>query len=478
MLKGSPAKGLVYSHLPPEIYPVLRLGMIATVIFIICSAVRHALFNSNGWDLGIFDQAIYLISQGQVPVSTFLGFHILADHAALVFYPLALLYRIYADVHWLFVVQAVVLASGVLPTWYLARQAGLTVKMRETVAIAYILYPLIFNINLFDFHPDVWALPGILWAVLAARAGRLGWFCGLLISIVICKGALALTIAALGVWLLGFEKKRLAGAIAFILGVAWFILAIKFVIPYFGTDAASLNRHLNRYQHLGDGYGEIAKNLIFNPLLLLKSIFNLANLGYLVLLLGPLAWGLSVFYLWPLIGAIPALAMNLLTQYQAQKDLIHQYALPILPFVLLCVIGAIARDRHWLKPHRLITLWSLIAFFALAKYGYFWSIYLRNLDTWGETRAAIALIQDQGSVLTNSEISPHLSHRKLIAMGDNPSLDYQPFQHILLNARYSSYSSPPEVARQLIKKIRQDPGYQLVYRKNRVFLFNKISKVN
>lgn len=79
---------------------------ISALIFFACSSLRHELFQSSAWDLGIFDQAIYLISQGQSPVSSLLGFHILGDHAAIVLYPLALLYKIYPSVYWLFAVQA------------------------------------------------------------------------------------------------------------------------------------------------------------------------------------------------------------------------------------------------------------------------------------------------------------------------------------------------------------------------------------
>ena len=90
-----------------------------------CSSLRHALFQSNGFDLGLFDQAIYLISQGQEPIVSLAGFHFLGDHAAFILYPLALFYKIYPDVHWLFAVQAIALSLGALPTFHLARQAGL-----------------------------------------------------------------------------------------------------------------------------------------------------------------------------------------------------------------------------------------------------------------------------------------------------------------------------------------------------------------
>ena len=36
----------------------------------------------------------------------------------------------------------------------------------------------------------------------------------------------------------------------------------------------------------------------------------------------------------------------------------------------------------WLRRPRYIIIWSLIAFLAFAKYGYFTSIYVDTLDTW------------------------------------------------------------------------------------------------
>ena len=79
---------------------------VGTLVLFAASSLRHFLFQSTAFDLGIFDQAIYLISQGENPISSFLGFHIIGDHAAGIFYPLALLYKVYPSVYWLFVVQA------------------------------------------------------------------------------------------------------------------------------------------------------------------------------------------------------------------------------------------------------------------------------------------------------------------------------------------------------------------------------------
>lgn len=341
----------------------LMIGISALILFA-CSSLRHFLFQSTAWDLGIFDQAVYLISQGQSPISSFLGFHILGDHAALIFYPLALLYLIKPDVHWLLAVQAVALALGALPTWHLARQAGLKKAQATAMAAVYLLYPLVFNINLFDFHPDAIAMPAMLGAVLAARLGHLWWFCLAIASILSCKGVFALTVAAMGFWLLIFEKRRLYGAIALIAGVAWFIIATQAIIPFFGNETATVGRHLSRYSYLGNSFAEVAQNLVLKPGLLLSGTFTQPNLEYLLWLLLPVIWGLSPRHLTPLVGAIPALAIDLLSNLETQKDLIHQYSLPVLPFLLLATISTLASGGWWLRSQRGIILWSLVAFLS------------------------------------------------------------------------------------------------------------------
>jgi len=99
-----------------KLHPVFLIIVVTAIILFIASSVRHALFYSTAFDLAIFDQAIYLISQNQTPFSSLMAINILGDHAAFIFYPLALLYKIYPDVHWLLLVQAVSLALGAWPS--------------------------------------------------------------------------------------------------------------------------------------------------------------------------------------------------------------------------------------------------------------------------------------------------------------------------------------------------------------------------
>ncbi|WP_413168359.1 DUF2079 domain-containing protein [Capilliphycus salinus ALCB114379] len=442
----------------------------STIVLFFCSSLRHALFQSNAFDLGIFDNGIYLISQGKTPFVLFRGLHILGDHAAWILYPLALLYKIFPQVHWLFFVQAIGLSLGALPTFYLAIHAGLKPSKATAMAAVYLLYPLIFNLNLFDFHPEVIALPALLWAILAARLQQVWRFTLAVIIILSCKAVLSLTVAALGIWLLFFEKKRTCGMIALFAGLSWFLIATQVIIPHFsGGEPAGVKF----YDSLGDSVFEIALNLLLKPGIVLKQIFTLSNLEYLILLTVPVIWGLSPRHLTPLIPALPILFLNLLSDSVQQKNLTQQYSLPILPFLLVAVISTLAAGGGWLRQPKKIVLWSLIAFFALAKYGYFCSRYLRHFDTVKASQEAVALVDTKGSVLTADHIAPHLTHRSVIMLATKGAeqFDLNEFKYILLNGSYPGWDSSRELVYSLVEKLKTMPNFQLRYQKDEVMLF-------
>jgi uncharacterized membrane protein len=505
--------------------------VVTTIVLFVCSSARHALFQSTAYDLAIFDQAVYLISQNQTPFSSLMEINILGDHTAFIFYPLALLYKIYPDVHWLLFVQAFSLALGAWPSWSLARQAGLDRPSAIAVAFIYLLYPAVFNVNLFDFHPEVIAMPTILAAILAARLNKIIWFCAAIGLILSCKAVLSLTIIAMGIWLVFWEKKPRYGLTAIFLGMAWFLIATQAIVPYF--NEGKQHAGVGRYQYLGNSVLEIAINLVVKPHLIAGRIFSLDTLGYLSLLFLPLIWWLSPRYLSSLIAALPMLVMNILSDIEAQRDLIHQYSVPIFPFLLIAAIATLTdrqekgknfwkNARNYLWNHRnwiprlwksvskrisiksvkhiwirrlsirrfwkwgkslfanslvskLLILWALLTFLVLAKYGYFWTVYLKSGDTWQSTRQAINLVQTKGSVLTDNSLAPHLAHRsnlKLLHQVANPR-NFQEFDYILLNLRHP-WPDTQKIAVSVASELKGSNRFKISYQRDDVFLFQRI----
>jgi len=361
--------------------------LVSFLVLFITSSIRHILFQSSDFDLGIFDNGIYLISQGQTPFVTFRNLHILGDHSAFILYIIALFYVIIPSVYWLFFIQALSLSLAVVPIFSLARLANLTDKKAQIVCLIYLLYPLIFNVNLFDFHPEVISIPFIFLAILTAKLNQLKYFILAIIIILSCKAVLSLTVFALGIWLIICENKKVYGLIAIVSGVFWFILTTQFIIPKFnnGQEATAVER----YAFLGDSVKEIFLNLFLQPQLILSSLFTFANLEYLALLFVPVIISLSWRYSYNLIPAIPTILLNLITNYQAHKDLVHQYSLTIIPFFIITIIPSLANQKSIIKKNKYLLAYSIIGFLALAKYGYFFDRYWQYLDNWQESYQAI-----------------------------------------------------------------------------------------
>ncbi len=451
-------------------YPVTASVSICAVILFICSSLRHSLYQSHAFDLGWFDQAIYLISIGQNPIGSFGGFHILGDHAAVIFYPLALFYRIYPDVHWLFAIQSIALAIGGFPIYYLSLQAGLNRHQATTIVIAYLLYPLILNKSLFDFHPEVIAVPGFLIAVQAARASKMIIFFLATVIILSCKAVLSLTVCSMGLWLIFFENKKLCGVIALSMGLMWFIVSTQLIIPTFsGAEAAAVSR----YSYLGSSVVEIAKNIIIKPNLIVNKVLSLDTLEYIAFLILPIMWGLAPKHLAPLLSTIPMLMMNILSTAGTQRNLVHQYSLPILPFLFLAVISTVANNHNWLKIRRNILIWSVISFILLGKIGYFWSTYLSSLDNNSATTTAISKVRADGALLTTGEIAPHLTHRPVVKLTFNgtESINLREFKYILLNQRHPGWNSSVDVTKKIRVRVEKSELFNLEYQQDEVYLF-------
>ncbi|MBJ7898594.1 MAG: DUF2079 domain-containing protein [Cyanobacteria bacterium RI_101] len=458
----------------PDRFLWLSAGYVALVLFLAATA-RHLLFQSTALDLGWFDQAIYLISRGENPVVSFSGMHILGDHAALTVYPLALFYKLFPSVYWLLGIQALALAIAAWPLWYWGEGLGLNLGEKKVLIWIYFLYPLVFNLNLFDFHTEVLALPGLFWALWAVQGQRWGHYFSAVLLILASKAVLSLTVIFLGLWLLFWQKGKRVGAVTLALGVSWFLIASKVIIPQFsGKEVAAVGR----YSYLGNSVGEILQNLVFKPQLFLGQVFTLDNAFYLLLLTLPVLWGLvpSTWRNWSLlIPAFPALFLNLITPYLPQKDLIHQYSLTIFPFLILLSITHYQQKRTWLRRPRWLLLWSIIAFLALAKFGYFGERYLSNWPQLPALRSAVSQIPPQASVLTAPNIAPHLSHRPQIqlAIRENEPFDLTRYEFILLNQANPAWENAQGTVDSLIATLRGRPDFKLVEENGPVVLFQR-----
>lgn len=467
----------------------LRLLMIVYTGFLWgCSHLRHVLFQSSAFDLGIFDQALYLIAQGSEPFCSLIGFHILGDHAALILYPLALFYKIIPSVEWLFLIQAGALVSGSGWVFILARQQNVSRSLAFIISGIYLFHPLVFNSNLFDFHPEVIAIPACfaaLWAARSHQKYKLIYFIVSILILLSCKAVLSLTVLALGGYLMIRERAFYKGGIlAITLGSVWFLITTQVVIPFFkgGEHAA-----ISRYDYLGGSIPEIIMTLIQTPKFLLSSIASTDAVFYLLLLVLPFAPFLSFKALPELIPILPTLLLNLLSETSTQRDLIHHYSLPTLPFFMAMVIYTLTQRVEWftsgnvqifklrIQVNKFIIIWSMLCFLILAKYSFLASYYSKSVSFLDPLHQSITIPESQASILTTNRIAPHLSQRSRIELvvpehfGSRLFYDY-----ILLNTQEeSSWHISTEDVQVFTDQLQHADQYDLIYQNGSVYLFQK-----
>jgi uncharacterized membrane protein len=383
---------------------------------------RYQLFLPNTYDLGIYDQTMWLISHGYQPFNTGMGIHLLGNHGAFILYPFALLYLIAPHVWTLLIAQ--VIAAGAWAIFLIGRNRQ-AAWAGSLIATLYLLHPSSLNLVLFDFHPDSIGATALLFALWAADQKR--WRTVVLCSLVLmaCKENFALTSAMLGIYLLLQGQSRL-GSMLTTLSIAWFLIATKLLLPSFNNQDQSIHL-IERYGTYGDSMSAIMLYFLSNPLRIVDLLFSSANLSYLLLLLAPFSL-LCLLRPHPLIIALPAFLLNLLSTSGEQRSLYFHYDALIVAVMAVTSLYALI----WLS-HR-VTIQALLPLTTLASAGalmlVFSSVDLRLLELQESLKHpsarlhyyhyALSFIPKEAAVAADMHLQPHLTHRQQAFLFPNP----------------------------------------------------------
>src|SRR5439155_5115070 len=115
-----------------------------------------------------------------------------------------------------------------------------------------------------------------------------------------------------------------------------------YVIPHFSPSG--INPFAGRYQSVGSTPNGIARTLFTDPIAFVHTVATGHKVLYLVLLLVPF---LGLWLLEPLLflGAVPDLAINLLSSKSDQTSIPFHWTAGIVPFVVAASIFGAARFK-------------------------------------------------------------------------------------------------------------------------------------
>lgn len=369
---------LPYRELPPAPrgrWPRLALALVtllALSFVIYFAAYTWASFDAflaNAEDMGIMDQALWNTLHGAVlhqticnPVSdtNCLGdVSRFAIHFEPIMLPLSLLYLLAPTPKALMLVQAIVVASGAYPVFWIACRRLSSPLAGVIFAAGYLLYPALQSAVMFDFHAVALSMAFLFFAIYCALTrNNVGLVIACLLALA-TKEEVPLDVMMLGLAILVFQRRRKMGLGLILLSLVWLAMALL-VMRHFSPVGHSPTAA--RYNYLGDNPAQAALYLATHPIQVLRHQM-LANGGfeYLNRMLGAFSF-LGLASPLTLVLCLPALTINLLSSSPSMHIGAHQYSAEIVPFMVFSAISGVAilwRASRLLRPYGSLPLGRL-----------------------------------------------------------------------------------------------------------------------
>lgn len=314
--------------------------------FAALSSLRHDSFETGRFDLGNMVQAVWSTAHGRpLQVTNLRGEQVnrLAAHFDPLLAAFAPLWWIWPSPHMLLAAQAILIALGALPVFWLARKHLGSEHAALGFALAYLLFPATEWLTLNEFHPVALACPFLLFAFWYLDEERLVPFAAFAILAMSTKEEIPLVVAGLGVWYALSRRRWVAGGAIALAGVAAALVAVDVIVPHFH---GAQSHFYGRYGAVGGSPRGIAKTLFTDPGKLWSTAFDHRGAHYLLHLLLPLAL-LPLLAPLALIAAVPELALNLLSSAETQSSIHYHYtAAEIAVLVPAAVLGATRLGRR------------------------------------------------------------------------------------------------------------------------------------
>jgi len=449
------------------------------------SILRYRSFNAGRFDLGNMTQAVWATAHGHpLAVTSLRGDQVsrLGSHVDPLLAAFAPLWWIWPSPSMLLAAQAVAVALGALPVFWLARKHVGSERAALGFALAYLLYPAVEWLTLSEFHPVALACPLLLAAFWYLDEDRLVPFAVFAGIAALTKEEIPLVIAGMGLWYaLSRRRFRAGGAIA-LLGVVATAISVGLVLPHFNDGASP--EFYGRYDAIGGSPRKILETAFTHPGRLLTVAFDWEGIRYLAELLLPFALLFAAAPL-VLVAAVPELGLNLLSSTGTQTSIHHQYTAGLIPpLVAASVLGAGRLARG--DARRGVALAALAVAVTLGANYRLGAVPLwRSLPGGGSyqasawhvsahdrvTERALRLIPDGDVVSATNSLGSHLSARRRFL-----SFPYvKDARWIAADETQPGYADrfDPLATAQGLARLRRDPAWRLVFSEDGVLVFQR-----
>jgi uncharacterized membrane protein len=383
------------------------------------SVAVHDGYGTPGYDMGIFDQGVWLLSRFHAPFVTVMGRNLFGDHTSFILLLAVPLYWVWPRAQTLLVLQTCLLAAAAVPVYLLALRRSASVVIATGLAAAYLLNPALQNGNLEQFHPEAFLVLSVAIAIYAAVESK-PWLLtvGVVASLLVKEDA-ALLMIPLAVWVY-FRRNRRWGLRIGVAAAAWMVFAYTVVIDsLLGTMAFYANR-----VPFG-GLGGLITTPLAHPIRFWRYARSEGRLFYLWQMGAAFGFG---FLVAPELAAIGILtvAENVLSTFPYMHQILYHYSMPTVAVLALGTAFAVVSlspgpRRYLLTAVVVAAAFVSCVFWGLAPFSHHKYPHM-NPDS-AQARAINAVLRDVPPHAIVSAYYPyvaHLDHRTRIYEWPNP----------------------------------------------------------
>ncbi len=421
----------------------LRTIHLAAWLTCLCAMVFATLFGALGmanqrnfgtwsYDMAIYDQGFWLVSQGEQFMSV-RGMNFWGHHMNLIAFVFAPFYWIgLGGPAFLYVVQAIALAWAAFPVYLIARDKFAKPWIGLLFAVVYLLYAPVQWISWSMFHPEALVIAPFLYAWWFATRERWGWFFAMVLLSLSMREDVAMAVVMMGIVLAiymrgapNYRKILWRCGWTVVLGGVWYVVATRLLVVF--NDGKEPFYITYFYGNYGSSSGEIVANMLRNPNRVVSDAVQPDRLKFYKQLGWPLAW-LPLANPLALLMAAPQMLASVIGQSPYARMINYQYtSVMIAPLMISTIHGGHTvyrfRPARWAMPIAMI-LCALVSNIAWSPsplgqpVNYF--AWAQNNPRRPSLDMAVSMIPDDASVSASYQIGPHLSHRREVYDWPNP----------------------------------------------------------
>ena len=453
-------------------------------------------FSTPTYDFGIFSQMFYNMRKTGLPMTTLERDGLLshfAVHVSPIWYLMLPFYWLVPKPETLQVLQAIILASSVIPFWKICKLHGLSAPTRFFLCAALLLYPSFSGGTSYDVHENCFLTPLILWLLYGIDRKRTGIAAVAAILTLCVKEDAATYVAVIAIWLIvrsllsktQIERKSLWLGLVLLAGsILWFLAVTAWLTK--AGDGVMTYRYSNFMYDGSNSLITVIKSVLLQPFKALYECVDAEKLSFLGLSLLPLL-GLP---LWTrryerFLLLIPFILVNLMSDYQYQHDIFFQYTFGSTACLFyLTAVNLEDWRPNWTKAAGGIAAVVLCAacfgFMVVPKAATYFQKCTTYSAYYDQLREELSRIPKDASVSATTFYTTQLSQREILY-----DVKYASFEHLLETdyivlavsekTNYTKYasSSADDGLDRLVKRLEKNGYEQISTRENVILIFRK-----